>query len=144
MFAGASGGCDERAEPSLKWRKTKLPRASVCLSWEGDNKKRWGKMKDVRRPVWEEQAVNTNNMEVVETQFYPPVRPPCSQAPRLPPGPSLPPSPGAQEVPVFPVFPHPWLLHPGGEDLQKVALQCCLAVLMLLIMKIRQEFIILL
>lgn len=26
-------------------------------------------------------------------------------------------------------FPHSWLLHLGGENLEKVSLQCCLAVL---------------
>jgi len=43
MFGGASGGRDERAEPSTKWRETELLRARVSLYWAGDNKRRRGR-----------------------------------------------------------------------------------------------------
>jgi len=58
--------------------------------------------------------------------------------------PLCPPAPGRRSCAGRPGFPGPWLLRLGGEDLRKVALRCCLAVLILLVMKNWQEFIILL
>lgn len=60
----------------------------------------------------------------------------CSQALHLPPA-----------LPILPWLQHlspSWLLHLGLEDLQQVVLPCFLALLILLIMKNSQEFIILL
>lgn len=90
---------------------------------------------ECKEAFWEEQAVNANKMEVVAD----PVLSPHTSSLQS----GSPPSPRSLFAPA-PGCGSSWLLHLGGEDLQKVALQCCLAVLILLIMKIRQEFIILL
>jgi len=91
----------------------------------------------MRRPVWEKQTVNTGKPEVVTNPVYIPV---CllaaSQALHLPPA-----------LPILPWLRHlspSWLLHLGLEDLLQVVLLCFLALLILLIMKNSQEFIILL
>lgn len=76
--------------------------------------------------------MNPNKKEVVAA----PGRYPSSQDLLLSPGPPLP--WGAR------AFLHSWLLHLGRENLEKVSLQCCLAMLVLLITRNRQEFIILL